>query len=95
MGNEKLLKYIESLSKEERERFRELIEDALHRDRVLSETFNTLNLHANDYVNQIRNILENAICLQTNLSVLNELLSENRESSDEVSQEEGKEPVWN
>ncbi len=39
VGSERLLQYIASLSAEEREKYRDLIEDALGRDRLLAERF--------------------------------------------------------
>jgi hypothetical protein len=82
---EKLLKYISSLSDEEREQYKDLIEDALSRDKALAEDFRAARKNAERFAENMERIVEEALKLHSSISMMNEQLLEVRDKSRIVS----------
>jgi lipid II:glycine glycyltransferase (peptidoglycan interpeptide bridge formation enzyme) len=95
MRNEKLLQYIASLSDEEREKFRDLIEETLQRDRALEQNCNAMTLYLENFVASFHLLKERVLQLQGSLSELNDTLMEVRDASQMLSGLESRRPVWN
>ncbi len=81
---EKLVQYIASLSAEEREKHRDLIEDTLKRDRELARNFREGRKNAEKFAENLTRVLYEAIDLHSSISMLNERLSELRDISKAV-----------
>jgi len=95
MGNERLLQYIDSLSEEERAKYRDLIEETQQSDRVLEETFGKTKIYIETFAENLRRILEGSLHLQNSLSLLNEELLTVKETSQMISKVISGGPVWN
>lgn len=81
MANEKLLKYIASLSDKEREQYKTLIEDALSRDKILKENSRKGHKYAGECAENMRLLAEKSLKLDAGLSRLNKELMEMRNRS--------------
>jgi len=95
MRNEALFQYIASLSEEEREKYRSLIDETLERDRMLAETFSKMKAYTESLTENFRRLPEEALNLQMSLSALNEKLLEITETSQMISKIFRRGPVWN
>ncbi|HET6516214.1 MAG TPA: hypothetical protein VFG09_13720 [Thermodesulfovibrionales bacterium] len=95
MRNEALFQYIASLSEEEREKYRSLIDETLERDRMLAETFSKMKAYTESLAENFRRLPEEALNLQMSLSALNEKLLEITETSQMISKIFRRGPVWN
>lgn len=82
---EQLLRYIASLSEEERETYKDLIDEALQRDRLLTENFLQGRKNAERFAENMMNIMKAARDMQSGISRLCEKLSEIKENSDAAS----------
>jgi len=78
MAYEKLLMYIASLSDKEREVYKNLIEDALSRDKSLEENFRTGRKNAEKFAENMGRLAEQGLKLQAGLSAINKGLLEVR-----------------
>ncbi len=81
MVNDKLLQYIASLSPEERERYKDLIEETIARDKSLADNFRTGRKNAERFAEDMKRIMEEALKLQASVSMINERLTEVRDTS--------------
>ena len=79
MAYEKLLMYIASLSDKEREQYKNLIEDALSRDKILEENFRTGRKNAEKFAENMGRLAEQGLKLQAGLSKINKELLEVRD----------------
>jgi septation ring formation regulator EzrA len=95
MRNERLLQYIASLSDEEREKYRDLIEEALQRDRMLAETLSAMKTCIKDLAENLRRFREETRHLQVSLSKLNDELLKVMEVFQVISKVFSNGPVWN
>jgi hypothetical protein len=95
MGNERLLEYIGSLSDEEREQYRDLIEEALQRDRTLSENLSKIEEYVRDLSENLALLVEEALQVQQGLTALNETLLEVSDASQMIAKVFSRGPVWN
>jgi hypothetical protein len=80
-----LLKYIASLTDEEKELYKDLIEDALKRDKELAESFRLGRKNAEKFADNMGRIIEEVLKLQSSLSTINDKLLEVKETSRIVS----------
>ena len=81
MVYEALLKYIASLSDEEKKQYANLIEEALRRDREMAETFRTARENTERFAGSMERIMQEVLKLQAGISSINEGLSELKERS--------------
>ena len=85
MAYEKLLMYIASLSDKEREQYKNLIEDALSRDKILEENFRTGRKNAEKFAENMGRLAEQGLKLQAGLSKINQELLEVRKRTRVIS----------
>ena len=95
MANERLLQYISSLSEEEKQKFRELIQETLQRDKIIEETFAKTKIYIEDFAEDLRSILKASLNVKTGLSALNEKLIEVKDASQTISKMINTGQVWN
>jgi hypothetical protein len=76
MADERLLKYIASLSDKEREQFKNLIEEALSRDKAIKENCRRGQKNAEKFAENMGRIAEEGLKLQAGLSKLSKELLE-------------------
>jgi septation ring formation regulator EzrA len=70
MKNERLLQYIASLSDEEREKYRDLIEEALQINKMLAETLSAMKTCIEDLAENLRRFREELdICRRVSRSL--------------------------
>ena len=82
MASNRLLQYIATLTEEERDKFRPLIDDALRRDQALAEIFGEARTRALGYAEALARLVEMAEDLHASLSRLNEQLVRIAEASE-------------
>ncbi len=71
MGSSRLSRYISSLSEEDKEKFKPLIDDALRRDRALAEAFSEAKRHAELYETNSKRFTDTAREFRASLLRLN------------------------
>jgi predicted RNase H-like nuclease (RuvC/YqgF family) len=91
MGDNRLMRYISSLSEEERREFKPLIDEALERDRALTESIREAKRNVARYEESSRRLATTATELTSALQQLNERLAGLAETSRRVRQ--GSNPV--
>jgi len=79
---EGLAKYIASLSEEERERYKDLIEEAIERDRMMTRHFAEGMMNAEKFAESMRCIIEIAADLRSDIAEMNEKLLDIRDTSE-------------
>lgn len=95
MGNERLLQYIASLSDEERKQHKDLIEETLQRDRVLSDNFSKMEASVRDLSKDFSLLADEALRLRSGLTALHETLMEVGDASQMIAKVFSRGPVWN
>jgi hypothetical protein len=81
MGSSRLSRYISSLSDEDKEKFKPLIDDALRRDRALAEVFCEAKRHAESYEADSKRLMETTREFHASLLRLNGKLAGIAEAS--------------
>jgi hypothetical protein len=93
MENNRLLQYINSLSEEEREKYKSLIDDALRRDRELTEAASEARRQAGLYALNSRRMWETTQRFHASLANLNGKVREIAEISRQAFDASPPEPV--
>lgn len=83
---EQLIRYISSLSEEERETYKDLIDEALKRDELLAENCRQGKKNAERFAESMKNLMETVLDIQSNISRIYEKMSEIKDASDAASQ---------
>ena len=77
-----LSKYIASLSEEEREQYKDLIEEAIERDRMMTRHFAEGMKNTEKFAESMRCIIEIATDLRSDIAEMNEKLLDIRDTSE-------------
>ena len=95
MKNEKLLQYIASLSDEDKVKYRDLIEESLQRDMMLTQNFAAITASLENFAKSFNLLLTMSLQLQERLCMLNETVMEVRDASRMIPGPYSNGPVWN
>ena len=95
MKNEKLLQYIASLSDEDKVKYRDLIEESLQRDMMLTQNFTAITTCLENFAKSFSLLLTMSLQLQERLCMLNETVMEVRDASRMIPGPYSNGPVWN
>ncbi len=93
--NENLRSYIASLTPEEREKYKDLIEEALKRDRIQSQKIEKAMESARACSESMKSLMSQLFVLQESLSTLTAKLLVIRDLAEAASKVSSKGPVWN
>jgi len=85
MGNEKLRQFIDTLTEEEQLRYKDMIDEAMRRDRMIEEGNAVAQKSVQEYADTVRQLRNQMLLLQQSLLHLSEKLTELRETSQIVS----------
>jgi hypothetical protein len=85
MENAQLLKYIASLSDKERDQYKNLIEEALSREKIIKENFHRGKKDAGKFAENMGRLAEEGLKLQAGLSTINKELLKARDRARVIS----------